>query len=69
MVEEKLVRETFKKTAGADLEVDAYSLRLVLDDRFNSGVILHSCPRNDWFMIYERLRFNSLGIIYCTTIL
>ena len=38
--EERHVRSVFRETAGDDMEVDAYSLRLVLDAQFKSGRLL-----------------------------
>jgi len=35
--EERQLRELFRKTAGEDLEVDPYELRLILDSNFKHG--------------------------------
>ena len=36
------MRDVFRRTAGDDMEVDAYSLRVVLDEQFKSGTVTPS---------------------------
>ena len=35
--QERELRELFRRTAGEDLEVDAYELRTILDSNFKHG--------------------------------
>jgi len=39
--EERELRELFRRTAGEDLEVDPYELRVILDSNFRHGDVQH----------------------------
>ena len=43
MNEERNVRELFRKTAGEDLELDAYELRRLLNSLYMRGTMQYFC--------------------------